>query len=569
MIIGMIHMRIQHSCLGAAGLLVIGMICLPAHAGPLVEIPVQPQKQYILSGPLNGGSAWTLTDAATEETKPVTEGGVRGTDFSCPPGSVTQVTHADADFEVTPAANMALQGGFAEGEIAAVSYTIPANQFPIQIDLIEVIVGRDTGISTPQVVTAWSILVYSGFPNSGQLVQQFNSDGSIIPHLELPQNSATVINALVDPSEAEQIVIDDNGSHTFSIGFRIDSHFVPGNPCLSEPPADRNTFPSTDNGPLGGTLAEPTQNWINAVSGTLCLCGSGWFSFETFPSFCTPGGDWNIRASYCTASGAITGACCLPDGNCVDDLGTSTCAALSGVFQGNGSTCAGSSCSVLLGACCDPVNGVCGNGVLEADCLSGGGTFQGEGTDCTNDPCPEPTGACCLGGGNCLSATESVCVGGGFQFAGNGSQCPVACDLGACCNPVDGTCSELIEFDCDSNGGNFLGQGTSCMPNQCPQPTGACCNVGPSQTCFPDQTLAACAGIGDWAGPGTTCPCAGCTTPGDLDGDGDIDLIDLAEFTACFGLSTPPGCECADMDESGAVDLLDWAAIEQSPVTGP
>jgi len=54
-----------------------------------------------------------------------------------------------------------------------------------------------------------------------------------------------------------------------------------------------------------------------------------------------------------------------------------------------------------------------------------------------------------------------------------------------------------------------------------------------------------------------------------MDGDGDIDLADLGAFTLCFGPTVPMGCECGDVDTNGAIDLVDWAAIEQLPVTGP
>lgn len=541
-----------------------------AQGGERIEKSANLNKIKIMRGSLTGGG-WTITDPETGEVQPATHGIQRGGDFSCPAGTEVIVTHSASPFTGNNVP-VIVQAGFEEGEIAAASYTIPGGQFPIQIDLIEVLVARPPGIAQVT-TTTWSILVWSGNPNTGQLVGQFDSDGVVIPHIELGPEDGALIQASVDPTDPAQIVINDPGNQTFSIGFRINAHNVGGNPCLSPPPSDRNAFPTTDAGPgLPGDLSAPTQNWINAVSGPLCdlLCGIGWFTFQAFPAMCTPSGDWNIRASYCSASGAQIGACCLPDGSCLENIGDGTCGGLGGVFQGNGSTCPVGGCPVLIGACCDPVSGACSNGLLEGDCLAGGGTFQGEGTTCTANPCPEPMGACCLGGGSCLTSTESVCTGGGFTFAGNGTQCPDACQLGACCNPNDGSCSEEIEIDCTNGGGNFQGTGTTCVPNSCPQPTGACCNVGPQLTCFPDITEANCVGVGDWAGPLTVCTdCNACTTPGDLDGDGDVDLVDLGAFTLCFGPSVATGCECGDMDGSGSIDLSDWSAIEQLPVSGP
>ncbi|RMF82509.1 MAG: hypothetical protein D6744_06035 [Planctomycetota bacterium] len=55
----------------------------------------------------------------------------------------------------------------------------------------------------------------------------------------------------------------------------------------------------------------------------------------------------------------------------------------------------------------------------------------------------------------------------------------------------------------------------------------------------------------------------GSGTPGDVDGDGDVDLTDLAmllsAFDACAG---DPGFEpAADFDGSGCIDLADLAVL--------
>lgn len=60
------------------------------------------------------------------------------------------------------------------------------------------------------------------------------------------------------------------------------------------------------------------------------------------------------------------------------------------------------------------------------------------------------------------------------------------------------------------------------------------------------------ASIGLWCK--LPCPCLG-----DLDGDGDVDIADLALFLASFG--GPPLVPCADLNGDGIVDLLDLAIM--------
>ncbi len=58
-------------------------------------------------------------------------------------------------------------------------------------------------------------------------------------------------------------------------------------------------------------------------------------------------------------------------------------------------------------------------------------------------------------------------------------------------------------------------------------------------------------------GGGDPCPCVG-----DLDGDGDRDISDLAALLSAFGLTGPPGSlGCADTDGDGDVDISDLASL--------
>ena len=54
--------------------------------------------------------------------------------------------------------------------------------------------------------------------------------------------------------------------------------------------------------------------------------------------------------------------------------------------------------------------------------------------------------------------------------------------------------------------------------------------------------------------------------PGDCDGDGDVDLGDFAELTACLegpgGGLAQPECNCFDLDANGDIDLFDFAEFQ-------
>ena len=55
-------------------------------------------------------------------------------------------------------------------------------------------------------------------------------------------------------------------------------------------------------------------------------------------------------------------------------------------------------------------------------------------------------------------------------------------DTGACCNPTTGTCTVTTQADC--TGGNvWMGPGTTCIPNPCPNCLSPACN---GICCLPD-----------------------------------------------------------------------------------
>ncbi|MFQ5805793.1 MAG: hypothetical protein ACE5I3_05015, partial [Phycisphaerae bacterium] len=53
----------------------------------------------------------------------------------------------------------------------------------------------------------------------------------------------------------------------------------------------------------------------------------------------------------------------------------------------------------------------------------------------------------------------------------------------------------------------------------------------------------------------------GCLCPGDLDGDFDVDLTDLAQLLAHYGMTSGATYEDGDLDGDGDVDLTDLADL--------
>ena len=74
------------------------------------------------------------------------------------------------------------------------------------------------------------------------------------------------------------------------------------------------------------------------------------------------------------------------------------------------------------GACCLPT-GECAGILSPEECAALGGVFQGDGTDCLSVECPEPVGAACFGNGFCLVLTEAEAIAAGAEWRGIGSTC--------------------------------------------------------------------------------------------------------------------------------------------------
>lgn len=426
-------------------------------------------------------------------------------------------TYTDADFG---GGSLVIQAGFAEDEIFACTYTLTAADFPIKVSLAEMIFACANTVAPT--TTQWSVLFWAGTPSAGTLVASYSSDDKLLPHIHLPAgtNGANV-QFSIDPGDAEQIIIDDNGTHQFSIGWRIDDHNnQTQNPCVQAPPSNSNAFPCTD---VSG-LANAANNWLKGLNcGPFgCPPNGGWARFSSLTTGCRPTGDIITRTTWTSVLGCEpgAGACCLPDGTC--ELMT------------------------------------------VQDCQAKGGVYRGDGVDCASANCTQPSGACCFSNGFCVPLTQSNCAGAGGTWVGAGTSCGAnnSCPTGACCLPIGSCVDGLTQQQCLAQGGTFRGVGTSCATQSCPQPNGACCID--NGFCV-NVTQAECAGIpgGRWAGPLTTCADGNsngtadiCECPADYDRDGFVTGLDYDFFVFDF----EAGDMDADFDRDGFITGLDFDA---------
>ena len=204
---------------------------------------------------------------------------------------------------------------------------------------------------------------------------------------------------------------------------------------------------------------------------------------------------------------AQLGACCFCTGQCTDNVPANACATSGGLHFPN------QSCSQIQcrewGACCLP-SGTCFNATFFDVCSNLGGSFA-PCQDCATIPCGGGEQACCFCDGICIDLPQTSCIAqGGTPTAGLCASvtCP---KLGACCFPdtgqcvdnfpegqcpagffflcapcsqtdcgpqaccrCDGTCLDLLPFDCAAINGMPQGPGTNCNNTDC-IPFGACC----------------------------------------------------------------------------------------------
>ena len=265
---------------------------------------------------------------------------------------------------------------------------------------------------------------------------------------------------------------------------------------------------------------------------------------------------WGATEDYtvCIQAPPPEGACCFGT-TCEGPMSLNTCLEAGGVYKGNGSDCDPNPC---IGACCFP-DGSCLETAGQAECV---GNYLGDGTNCTPNLCPQPGNECgnpmpavlspgslpyvdadttcgrgndyqdtCLGyydGGEdmlySVVVTEPMCVN--IAVSGTswvGVAIDTSCPPGATCLAYatsSGCCPVIQNVNLEPSLAYYIMIDTWPSPNctdftmtisACPPPPAACCYPDGSCALTPQEQ---CSGI--WLGEGTTCspnmcePCVFC-----------------------------------------------------------
>lgn len=399
----------------------------------------------------------------------------------CPQNIVTNAANFSA---ITAGSQMTLQLGLVEGEGFAVTFSVPASQYPIEVNNVEFLIGTVANVST---TTGYSVIVWDGYPvESNGGARAFDADVDQIESSELDgsqfggfddivltpanatcnnnttQASAARVSVGIDPSEPPAdrwILTNSRGENVFTVVIRIDRHSNNASPTCGPFNRCSNAFLATEAN-VGGALNFPVDDWLLAIDcGATFICPGGYTRFQNLNVLCKPTRDPLIGATWTS-------------------LG----------------------CASQLAACCDGVTGNC-TLTTESECA---GTWNPAFAACAPGACPEPTGACCFGSNCSAGITEPTCGDLGGVWLGANTNCAAGntCPTGACCMPAGNCVAAVTALACSQAGGTFRGVGTNCS-SPCPQPTGACCTSSGSCAVVNQQTCTFANGT--WNGAGTTC----------------------------------------------------------------
>jgi len=153
------------------------------------------------------------------------------------------------------------------------------------------------------------------------------------------------------------------------------------------------------------------------------------------------------------------------------------------------------------------------------------------------------TGACCDQAGGCTITEQATCEGAGNVYMGDGTSCtpnPCAQPTGACCDEITGACIVTEQSTCETAGFTYQGDGTTCTPNPC-----TCCNhdgirgdvFGDPGVLVDDLTF-----LVDYLFKQGPTP--DCLHEADANGDGDVFVDDLTLMVDYLFKQGPPPEPC-------------------------
>ncbi len=251
------------------------------------------------------------------------------------------------------------------------------------------------------------------------------------------------------------------------------------------------------------------------------------------PGPCAGDNDGDGRDDVCATP--PVGACCAINvatavGGCII-TNSSTCAAIGGSYQGDGSVCnAPQPCCLPDGSCrdLDPVCCQDANGVTTSFCANSDSNPM-NGVD---DACEPVVGACCEPNGPCILTTSAGCAAISGTYQGDGTACnsAVACCTAAGCQNLDPVCCGAL---------NPPGTSTlnSCafVDRPCCLPDGSCSMLDPECCLAQDGVV-------------SLNPCAGTDT-------NPINGVDDACEPVVGGCCEPQGGPCLLTTSAGCATL--------------
>jgi formylglycine-generating enzyme required for sulfatase activity len=317
--------------------------------------------------------------------------------------------------------------------------------------------------------------------------------------------------------------------------------------------------PLSDPGGLGACCVRP-------VGEEYCVC----IGDHTVEICELVGGVWDAAAS-CNdpAYTCPCGACCR-GADC--EFGYARdCDEL---YMGDGSSCGPP--NPCVGACCTP-DGLCVD-TPPAECEDGI-WYEGQSCDAGGFECP-PFGACCVPGEACRLDAEWQCTAADGVYLGDGVACgpPDPC-FGCCCDDYTGLGEDGVAIGACPPEQRF-GAGLSCAELEPPCGIlGACCVVG---ACLADVVESTCDLLGGQWYEGQYCDCTladcrGDHLPADSNCDGVINVFDIDPFVLaltnrCAWLALY-GDQCSrccvnDINGDGFVNAFDIDPFVQCLVGG-